>query len=57
MLGACLRRAFVDLYEEYDPLADFKAQTEQAANINLPPLPDKGRLDVTVVNDSEFFFS
>ena len=57
MLGACLRRAFVDLYEEYDPLADFKAQTEKAANINLPPLPDKGGLDVTVVNDSEFFFS
>ena len=41
MLGACLRRAFVDLYEEYDPLADFKAQTEKAANINLPPCPIK----------------
>ena len=57
MLNACIRRAFVDLYDEYDPLADFKLQTEQAANINLPPVPDKGDLDVTVVKDSEFFFS
>ena len=57
MLGACLRRAFVDLYNDYDPLADFKAQTEKAANINLPPLPDKGQLDVTTVYDSEFFFA
>ena len=57
MLNACIRRAFVDLYNEYDPLADFKLQTEKAANINLPPVPSKGDLDVTVVEDSEFFFS
>ena len=57
MLNACIRQAFVNLYVDYDPLADFKSQTEQAANINLPPLPDKGDLDVTVVTDSEFFFA
>ena len=57
MLNACIRQAFVDLYEDYDPLADFKLQTEQAANINLPPLPDKGDLDVKVVINSEFFFA
>jgi DNA-directed RNA polymerase len=56
-LAACLRQAFVNLYVDYDPLADFKAQTEHAANINLPPLPDKGTLDVTSVTDSEFFFA
>ena len=49
MFNACIRQAFVNLYEDYDPLADFKSQTEQAANINLPPLPDKGDLDVKVV--------
>ena len=48
MLNACIRQAFVNLYVDYDPLADFKTQTEQAANINLPPLPDKGDLDVKV---------
>ena len=57
MFNACIRQAFVNLYVDYDPLADFKSQTEQAANINLPPLPDKGDLDVTVVTDSEFFFA
>jgi len=57
MLNACIRQAFVDLYEDYDPLADFKSQTEKAANINLPPLPDKGDLDVKVVVNSEFFFA
>jgi len=57
MLGACLRAAFVELYDQYDPLEDFKVQTENAANINLPPVPNKGALDVTAVNDSEFFFA
>ena len=56
-LNACIRQAFVNLYVDYDPLADFKSQTEQAANINLPPLPDKGDLDVKVVVNSEFFFA
>lgn len=57
VMSACLRKAFVDLYVDYDPLTDFKMQTEQAANINLPPVPNKGTLDVTNVTESEFFFA
>lgn len=58
MLGACLRETFVQLYVENDPLQMFKDQAEELMNgKKLPDLPTKGKLDVSLVKDSEFFFA
>lgn len=60
VLSECLRRAFVDLYqtdvlatirEEIDALLSDKRREE------LPPVPAKGNLDLSVVLKSDFFFS
>lgn len=61
MLAACLREAFVDLYEEHDVLEDFKAQIERQVDPDqqkkIPQLPAKGDLDIACVRDSDFFFA
>ena len=57
MFGACLREAFIDLYEHNNPLQLFKAQAEAQSGLELPPLPEMGDLDVTQVKHSEFFFA
>jgi len=57
MLGACIREAFVDLYVNNDPLASFLSEVQELTQDDLPPLPEKGTLDVEQVRDSEFFFS
>lgn len=61
MLAACLREAFVNLYEENDVLEDFKAQIERQVEPEnqerIPALPAKGDLDVACVRDSDFFFA
>lgn len=59
-LGQLLRRAFVEQYS-YDVLARFRAELmeqlppELAAEI--PPLPERGTLDISRVLDSEYFFA
>ena len=60
-MAACLREAFVALYRDNDPLADFRAEI---ANMlpegkveKLPPLPKKGDLDIEGVLDSPYFFA
>jgi DNA-directed RNA polymerase len=61
MLGACLREAFVDLYSETDVLSDFREQIirqvdpEHAGDV--PPVPEKGTLDLNEVRGSDFFFA
>jgi DNA-directed RNA polymerase len=57
MLGACLRETFVELYVDNDPLLRFKSEGEALVGKELPALPEKGELDVTLVRDSEFFFA
>jgi len=57
MLSACIREAFVDLYVNNDPLASFLSEVQELTQDDLPPLPEKGNLDVEQVRDSEFFFS
>ena len=57
MFGACLREAFIDLYEHNNPLQLFKSQAEAQSGLELPPLPATGDLDITQVRHSEFFFA
>ena len=61
MLGACLRHAFVDLYQNHDVLADFRQCIEGMLPVEdrakLPPPPAKGNLDLSKVLESDFFFA
>lgn len=59
-LAAALRDAFIHLYTENDVLEDFRnsiAELLPEGNLkNLPPIPDKGTLDLEQVRYSSFFF-
>jgi DNA-directed RNA polymerase, mitochondrial len=52
-LGVVLRETFVDLYSN-DLLEKFK---REQGDIELPPIPEYGTLDIKEVLESEFFFS
>jgi DNA-directed RNA polymerase len=54
-LHECIREAFVGMYTEHDPLADFAAEQEAAGGV-LPPMPVKGTLDIRDVLRSPYFF-
>ena len=54
-LEKCIKPAFIELYQDYDPLADLRASFPE--DLELPPLPSKGTLDLNAVQQSEFFFS
>lgn len=55
-LNLALRETFVEMYEENDPLLDFKLSNEND-KIKLPELPPVGGLNLEEVLDSEYFFS
>ena len=59
-LAACLREAFVDLYEGVDMLANFRDQIERQVSPDrrelIKPVPEKGGLDIQEVRSSDFFF-
>lgn len=61
MMSACLRRAFVDLYEDGESLTRFRnsilAVLSPEAAEKLPPVPALGNLDLTQVERAEFFFA
>ncbi|WP_336814812.1 DNA-directed RNA polymerase [Bosea sp. MMO-172] len=61
MMGSCLRRAFVRLYTDFDPLAEFRVDIamllSEEAVAKLPAVPPKGTLDVSLVELSDFFFA
>lgn len=61
MLGACLRHAFVDMYQENDVLEQFRegivAMLPPDLKEKVPPCPAKGSLDLSKVLDSDFFFA
>lgn len=57
MLSACLREAFIDLYVNNDPFDAFRSQTQLLTTTTLPTPPAKGKLDLTAVRNSEFFFA
>ena len=60
-MGRCLRQAFIDLYTQHDPLEMFRVDmlmmlSEENAK-QLPPVPEKGTLDLSLVAESDFFFA
>lgn len=58
-LGACIRHAFVEMYEEHDVLDEFYRMALEALPVldDLTPPPDMGRLDLSAVHKSDFFFA
>jgi len=52
-LGMVLRETFVDMYQE-DVLKKFM---KDQGDLDLPSLPEYGKLNVEEVKDAEFFFS
>jgi len=54
-LEKCIKPSFIELYKDFDPLADLRASFPE--DLELPPLPRKGSLDLDGVQQSEFFFS
>ena len=59
-MAICLREAFVELYQ-HDVLAEFRASviaglTAENAEL-VPPVPAKGRLDLSGVKESVYFFA
>lgn len=56
-LHQIIREAFVDIYEEFDPLAQFSDMNADTDNVyQLPAMPTKGSLDIRQVLDSRYFF-
>lgn len=60
-MQACLREAFVDLYQEHDVLEELRASIEPQLSGEragkLPEVPPKGTLDLEGVKQSDFFFA
>jgi len=54
-LASLLRKAFVKLYQEFDPLDEFKKSALEVVDY-VPNPPKKGELDITEVLDSKYFF-
>jgi len=54
-LASLLRRAFVKLYQEFDPLEEFRQAALEVVD-QVPNPPKKGELDITEVLDSKYFF-
>ena len=57
MLAACLREAFVDMYEQHNVLEEFLKGLPPEVQAKCPPLPAMGTLDLAAVRQSEFFFA
>jgi DNA-directed RNA polymerase len=59
-LNKCTRDAFIQLYTEMDPLADFRDQIlgllPDKLKAKLPELPNKGNLDIEEINSATYFF-
>lgn len=61
VLNECLRKAFVDLYTQVDPLETFLqyalAIIPEKHHHKIPELPKKGNLDINEVLKADYFFS
>lgn len=51
-----IREQFVRLHTEFDILERFKTEHEERLEIELPPVPDRGSLDIKGVLSSPYFF-
>jgi DNA-directed RNA polymerase len=57
MLAACLREAFVDMYEDHNVLQEFLDGLPEEVRAECPPIPPLGDLNIKEVLNSEFFFA
>jgi DNA-directed RNA polymerase len=57
MLQACLRHAFVDMYEDHDVLEEFLTALPEKVRADCPQLPPRGTLNIREVLKSDFFFA
>jgi len=58
MLAACIRHAFVDMYEDHDVLREFgNSVSKMVPDVDLPEVPPFGTLDLKEVLESQFFFA
>ena len=56
LMNECLREAFVELYS-MPLLEDLRDSLEMRfPEIDFPPLPERGTLDIQKVKESQFFF-
>ena len=57
----CLRKAFVEMYSQTDVLEDFRTDLLDVLPRDkhhlIPHIPEKGDLDIALVEESEFFFN
>ena len=57
----CLRKAFVKMYTQQDVLEEFRKSLLEVLppdkHEEIPPVPEKGNLDIKLVEHSEFFFA
>lgn len=60
-LSECTRNAFIQLYTETDPIQHFKKQLHNILSekqlAKVPPLPDKGTLEISEILKAKYFFS
>lgn len=61
MLGVCLRQSFVDMYRENDVIQKAYESWGTAYSgepeVQIPPPPSKGNLNLDLILESEFFFA
>lgn len=55
-LHQAIREAFVEMYDNNDPLVDFKIFNEDSSGVKLTDPPEKGNLKLDQVIDSDYFF-
>lgn len=56
-MGKCTRQEFINMYKDGTFLDKFKKELEDKYEVELPPLPEKGNLNLTEVLSSKYFFS
>ena len=61
ILNTAARSAFIQMYTEMDPLENFKDQITalipEKLRHKIPPLPEKGKLDIEEITKAKYFFS
>lgn len=57
ILAACIRHAFVDMYEEHDVLNEFRESLPEEVRVETNERPPLGTLDIKGVLESQFFFA
>ena len=60
-LNISIRKAFMKTFTDFDVLQDFKNEVELKLPENLkkklPDVPEKGSLDISVLEKAKFFFA